>query len=146
MHDDRINTEDPSPVRPGKLRPKERRARRWAKDIRPNERFAKVAELLVAAQTVWVVWHVVDLPGLPKHVKLIQEDAPHRVVTVALSAVADRRLYRRLEPDPSARLPKVLRTEGNGAVEPGTGGNLVPFLRNIREPGEEATDAERAKS
>ena len=32
--------------------------------------------------------------------KLIREDEPHRAVTVALSALLDRRLYRRLDPVP----------------------------------------------
>jgi hypothetical protein len=42
-----------------------------------------VTDLLEAAQTVWVVVHPVDIPGLPRHVKLVREDEPHRAVTVA---------------------------------------------------------------
>ncbi|MBL8660916.1 MAG: hypothetical protein JNM75_14310 [Rhodospirillales bacterium] len=112
-----------------------RRERRWARDIRASERFAKVTELLATAQTVWVVWHTVELPGLPKHVKLIQESDPNRVVTVALSALADRRLYRRLDSSP----PPV--DAGRLEVADGAGGRvaardtLVPCLSGGREPG-----------
>lgn len=76
------------------------RSRRSGRDVRADDRFAKVTDLLEAAQTVWIVVHPVDLPGLPRHVKLIREDEPHHAVTVALSALLDRRLYRRLEPLP----------------------------------------------
>lgn len=69
-------------------------APRRGKHIQPYDRFVKVAELLEAAQTVWTVWQTIDLPGLPAHVKLVQERSPHRQVTVAVSALADRRYYR----------------------------------------------------
>lgn len=74
------------------------RSRRSGRDVRADDRFAKVTDLLEAAQTIWVVVHPVDLPGLPRHIKLIREDEPHHAVTVALSALLDRRLYRRLDP------------------------------------------------
>lgn len=74
------------------------RSRRSGKDVRADDRFAKVTDLLEAAQTIWVVVHPVDLPGLPRHIKLIRENEPHHAVTVALSALLDRRLYRRLDP------------------------------------------------
>lgn len=112
-----------------------RRERRRTGDICVNERFAKVTELLEAAQTVWVVWHMVELPGLPKHVKLIQESDPNRVVTVALSALADRRLYRRLDPCPSpVAADQRDVSDGAGGRVPAHG-KLGPFPRGGREPG-----------
>ena len=89
----------PAPSRQAPSR-KAARGRRSSRDVRADDRFAKVTDLLEAAQTVWIVVHPVDLPGLPRHVKLIREDEPHRAVTVALSALLDRRLYRRLDPVP----------------------------------------------
>ncbi len=89
----------PAPSRQAPSR-KAARGRRSGRDVRADDRFAKVTDLLEAAQTVWVVVHPVDLPGLPRHVKLIREDEPHHAVTVALSALLDRRLYRRLDPVP----------------------------------------------
>lgn len=67
---------------------------RRAKHVQPYDRFVKVAELLEAAQTVWTVWQTIDLPGLPAHVKLVQERSPHRSLTVSVSALTDRRYYR----------------------------------------------------
>lgn len=69
---------------------------RRIRHIQPYDRFVKVVELLEAAQTVWTVWQTIDLPGLPTHVKLVQERAPHRTLTVSVSALADRRYYRAL--------------------------------------------------
>ncbi len=69
---------------------------RRTRHIQPYDRFVKVVELLEAAQTVWTVWQTIDLPGLPTHVKLVQERAPHRTLTVSVSALADRRYYRAL--------------------------------------------------
>lgn len=88
----------PAPSASAGTRQKPPRTRRSGRDVRADDRFAKVTDLLEAAQTVWVVVHPVDIPGLPRHIKLIREDEPHRAVTVALSALIDRRLYRRLEP------------------------------------------------
>jgi hypothetical protein len=75
-----------------------------ANGVRPYDRFVKVVELLQSARTVWLAWHTVDLPGLPPHVKLIQERPPHRLQTVATSALLDRRFYRRLPPGGAQRL------------------------------------------
>ncbi len=69
---------------------------RRTRHIQPYDRFVKVVELLEAAQTVWTVWQTIDLPGLPTHVKLVQQRAPHRTLTVSVSALADRRYYRAL--------------------------------------------------
>jgi hypothetical protein len=88
----------PAPARQAAPRKAAPRTRRSSRDVRADDRFAKVTDLLEAAQTVWVVVHPVDLPGLPRHIKLIREDEPHHAVTVALSALLDRRLYRRLDP------------------------------------------------
>lgn len=126
-----------------------RRERRWPKEVRVNERFVKVAELLEAAQTVWVVWHTVDQPGLPRHVKLVQEDDPKRTATVAVSALADRRLYRRLDPLPTpvgADQRVVIEGEDARDDKPRATAphdNLVPFLRTGREEESEST-GERA--
>jgi hypothetical protein len=90
----------PAPGRQAASRKAAPRTRRSSRDVRADDRFAKVTDLLEAAQTVWIVVHPVDLPGLPRHIKLIREDEPHRAVTVALSALLDRRLYRRLDPVP----------------------------------------------
>ncbi len=89
----------PAPSRTAASR-KPAKSRRSSRDVRADDRFAKVTDLLEAAQTVWIVVHPVDLPGLPRHIKLIREDEPHHAVTVALSALLDRRLYRRLDPVP----------------------------------------------
>jgi hypothetical protein len=88
----------PAPPPSTNPRQKASLSRRSSRDVRADDRFAKVTDLLEAAQTVWVVIHPVDIPGLPRHIKLVREDEPHRAVTVALSALLDRRLYRRLEP------------------------------------------------
>lgn len=138
---------------PAAPRQNSRRERRWLKEIRTNERFVKVAELLEAAQTVWVVWHTVDQPGLPRHVKLVQESEPKRVVTVSVSALADRRLYRRLDPAPapvsadqrvvlgavaerSASIESLADddTGGRASGNEGRGAKLVPFLRSVPDP------------
>lgn len=92
----------PVPSRSGGSRQTPPRSRRSGRDVRADDRFAKVTDLLEAAQTVWIVVHPVDLPGLPRHVKLIREAEPHHAVTVALSALLDRRLYRRLDPAPQS--------------------------------------------
>ncbi len=136
-----------------------RRERRRGRDVRINERFAKVCALLEAAQTVWVVWQMVEPPGLPKHVKLIQESDPKRVVMVALSALADRRLYRRLDPSPtSVDADRRVVVGGGGAGGDFAGDNsaraardnLVPFLRGAPEPVVDPdagrAEAERARS
>lgn len=111
-----------------------RRDRRQPKLIRPNDRFVKVAELLEAAQTVWVVWHFIEQPGLPRHVRLIQENDPKRSVTVAVSALTDRRLYRRLDPAP-APVGADQRVVIDAADPPmPRENNLVPLRRAGRDP------------
>jgi hypothetical protein len=41
------------------------------------------------------VWGTVDFVDMP-HVKMIQEEPPHRIVTVSLATLLDKRYYRRL--------------------------------------------------
>lgn len=141
-----------------------RRDRRRGRDIHVNDRFAKVTELLEAAQKVWIVWHLVEFPGLPKHVKLIQESDPERVLTVSLSALLDRRLYRRLDPvaaplgedrrvvvDATGATGGPAPAGGARELAPGQAGgdNLVPFLRstrNLADPiDDDRVEAERAQ-
>lgn len=68
-----------------------------SRGVRSGDRFGKVAELFQGTQTVWRVWGTVDFVDMA-HVKLIQEEPPHRIVTVSLSTLLDKRFYRRLAP------------------------------------------------
>ena len=68
-----------------------------SKSVRLGDRFGKIGELFEGTQTTWQVWQTVDFVNMP-HVKLIQEEPPHRVVTVSLSTLLDKRFYRRLAP------------------------------------------------
>jgi hypothetical protein len=67
------------------------------KGVRIGDRFGKVAELFDGTRTTWRVWGTVDFVDMP-HVKMIQEEPPHRIVTVSLSTLLDKRYYRRLAP------------------------------------------------
>lgn len=74
------------------------------KGVRNGDRFGKVAELFDGTQTTWRVWGTVDFVDMP-HIKMIQEEPPHRIVTVSLSTLLDKRYYRRLAPAAEDRLP-----------------------------------------
>jgi hypothetical protein len=74
------------------------------KGVRSGDRFGKVAELFQGTQTTWRVWGTVDFVDMA-HVKLIQEEPPHRIVTVSLSTLLDKRFYRRLASAAEDRLP-----------------------------------------
>lgn len=77
---------------------KSRRKRSGAVEV--NDRFMKVTEVLDDTRNIWLVTHKLDLAGLPPHVRIIDERAPQRSLTVAVSALLDKRLYRRLEAAP----------------------------------------------
>lgn len=48
-------------------------------------------------KTVWIVRRIVDLPGLPQHAKLKAEGNINQEIMLSVSALKDRRLYRRAE-------------------------------------------------
>ncbi len=47
--------------------------------------------------SVWVVQRLVDLPGLPQHAELKAIRYLNRNIMISVSALMDRKLYRRLE-------------------------------------------------
>ena len=71
--------------------------------VEANDRFMKVTEVLEDTRNVWLVSHKLDLAGLPPHVRVIDERAPQRSFTVAVSALLDKRLYHRLESAPRVK-------------------------------------------
>lgn len=74
--------------------------RRRSGAVETNDRFMKVTEVLEDTRNVWLVSHKLDLAGLPPHVRIIDERAPQRSLTVSVSALLDKRLYHRLESAP----------------------------------------------
>jgi hypothetical protein len=62
-----------------------------APPIQPGDRFIKLDN----TSSVWVAESVLERPDLPVHVRLIRADDPHRMITLSVSALLDRRLYRR---------------------------------------------------
>ena len=76
-----------------------------SKTVRLGDRFGKIGELFEGTQTTWQVWQTVNFVDIP-HAKLIQEEPPHRVVTVSLSTLLDKRFYRRLAPATDVRSPE----------------------------------------
>ena len=62
-----------------------------APPIQPGDRFIKLDN----ANSIWVAESILERPDLPVHVRLIRADDPHRVITLSVSALLDRRLYRR---------------------------------------------------
>ncbi len=59
--------------------------------IEPGDRFLRQD----AVPTVWVVRRLLDLPDLPPHLHIVPENG-HRVLTFAVSALLDERLFKRL--------------------------------------------------
>jgi len=76
-----------------------------SRTVRLGDRFGKIGELFEGTQTNWQVWQTVVFVDMP-HAKLIQEEPPHRVVTVSLSTLLDKRFYRRLAPAADVRSPE----------------------------------------
>ncbi len=62
-----------------------------APPIQPGDRFIKLDN----TSSVWVAESILARPHLPVHVRLIRADDPHRVITLSVSALLDKRLYRR---------------------------------------------------
>ncbi len=86
---------------PVKNSPRDNNSRRKRSSaVETNDRFMKVTEVLDDTRNIWLVSHKLDLAGLPPHVRIIDERAPRRSLTVAESALLDRRLYHRLESAP----------------------------------------------
>jgi hypothetical protein len=69
--------------------------------VAPGDRFVRSAEILGSVPGVWRVWRLVSLAGLPTHVRLVQEEPPHRTMTLSTVALLDKHLYRRLDPSTS---------------------------------------------
>ncbi len=63
------------------------------RQLSAGERYLKRNEML---PVVYVVDRVVELPGLPKHVRLQREDNPLDCVTVSLDTLLDPRFYKPL--------------------------------------------------
>ena len=62
-------------------------------NVKPGDRFSKIGAL----RTVWVVEGRAPTPNeLPPHVYLVDESDPHHRVTLSISALLDRRMYRRV--------------------------------------------------
>ncbi len=97
--------------------------------VRNGDRFAKVTELFDGTQTTWRVWGTLDFVDMP-HVKLIQEEPPHRIVTVSLSTLLDKRFYHRLAPAAETRkvvaepasTPETRGSTAEGRPAPGASG------------------------
>lgn len=62
-----------------------------APPIQPGDRFIKLDN----TNFVWVAESILERPEFPVHVRLIRADDPHRMITLSVSALLDRRLYRR---------------------------------------------------
>jgi len=73
----------------------------------------KVTDVLEDSRNIWMVSHVLDLAGLPPHVRIVDERAPTRSLTVAVWALLDKRLYHRLE---SAAAPPISGASGPAGV------------------------------
>ena len=73
--------------------------------VATNDRFMKVTEILDDTRNIWMVSHILDLVGLPPHVRIVDERAPRRSLTVAVAALLDKRLYHRLEVAPRVESP-----------------------------------------
>lgn len=104
--------------------------RKRSSAVETNDRFMKVTDVLEDTRNVWLVSHKLDLAGLPPHVRIIDERLPQRSLTVAESALLDKRLYHRLESAPrmqSFAEPATME-RGEGA---GTRQHDGPDARNL---------------
>jgi hypothetical protein len=109
------------------------------KTVRLGDRFGKIGELFEGTQTTWQVWQTVDFVDMP-HAKLIQEEPPHRIVTVSFSTLLDKRFYRRLAPavDVPSPVPAVHPeppVRYQPSVLPEVGGGADDGLQNSSLPG-----------
>ena len=62
-----------------------------APPIQPGDRFIKLDN----TNFVWVAETILERPDFPVHVRLIRADDRHRMITLSVSALLDRRLFRR---------------------------------------------------
>ena len=60
--------------------------------IQPGDRFCRAEN----AESVWIAETILERSDLPPHVRLARADNPYRVITVSVSALLDKRLYRRI--------------------------------------------------
>jgi hypothetical protein len=60
--------------------------------VKPGDRFMRVGE----TNTIWIVERLLDLHGVPQHLRLVNIGGHRRALTFAVSAVLDRALFRRL--------------------------------------------------
>ena len=61
--------------------------------IEPGIRFCKTD----APATVWIVARLLDFADAGEHVQLYQKDHPRRTLTVATSALRDKKMFRLAE-------------------------------------------------
>jgi hypothetical protein len=126
-----------------------------SKTVHLGDRFGKIGELFDGTQTTWQVWQTVDFVDMP-HAKLIQEEPPHRVVTVSLSTLLDKRFYRRLaaaadvrSPEPPARPEPPTHSERSALPEAGNGtdeGRQDSSLQGLPAPLPKLDDTQGATS
>ena len=62
--------------------------------IRPKDVFKKVHSI----ESLWLVDWVFDFPGMPEHVRLIEQGGNDRTVTVTLSQLFDTNYWTRIQP------------------------------------------------
>lgn len=62
--------------------------------VQPKEVFRKVNGI----ESVWIVERLLEFPGAPLHVRLVEKGGNDRTVTVALSQLLDTRFWTRISP------------------------------------------------
>lgn len=115
--------------------------RKRSSAVETNDRFMKVTDVLEDTRNIWCVSHKLDLAGLPPHVRIIDERAPQRSLTVAESALLDKRLYHRLEAAPRMQSLAEPTVVGRGEVS-GARQHDDPDARNL-DPMEPEAGARR---
>ena len=60
--------------------------------IEPGDRYIKVD----APNIIWVVSHTVDVADPVPHVRLVQEGSANRKITLSISALQDKSIYKRV--------------------------------------------------
>lgn len=60
--------------------------------IQPGDQFSRAEN----ADSIWIAETILERSDLPPHVRLTRADNPYRVITVSVSALLDKRLYRRV--------------------------------------------------
>ncbi len=62
------------------------------KSVTIGECYCKVE----APTTLWVVSRMIDIPEAGEHVQMVQHDHPRRTLTVSLSALLDKTIFRQV--------------------------------------------------